>query len=603
MGSGKLRTISVVLAATALSVATAAPGHGQTVPTGVGSSAGSTSLLTLALGTDTLGLRLVGEDAATSNDPAGGGPSALERVSPLQIVSTLHPALAALSAPTIEARSSSGENSQTSPSIDLGSLVAGSPTASLLSGTVDPVALRAAVDSNGAVSAATGALRDVTVAGGLLRTGTASVDLGSRSLVSDAEAARGLQADRIEVLDLTAILDALGISLGDLPVDTAIDLLARLGLPVPGGLTTDALRSTIDTLLTQTSAVRAQVATLMGELAVVDAQLAAANAQVALLTAQLAEQQALLSTCGLVCAPIEALIASLTAELAAATASAASLQATGTDLLAQIDALLAPVQDLIDQLFGLLDGVLDALAGAALVEVTDLVVGLTARADDTVAASVASVVASLGDLRVAGVSLGGLDAGAVAAQVTALADQVTDAIGEVLSIIDPSLADLVDVALFEQQTSVEQVGAATHATAALTALRVTVATPDVCGVLTNLTAGAAGTVQGTVDTMLAGLGEQLPALPAPVGDLLDQVGSVVSCDLGGAAPTPVSALTQPLDVRALSLTGASTFVLSSSTTGPGLPRTGGDAPFALLAVGLAAAALASQRLLRRSTAG
>lgn len=600
MGPGKLRTVSVLAATTALSIASAVPSGAQSAPTGVGSSSGATSLLTLALGEDTLGLRLVGEDAATSNDPAAGGPSALERISPLQITSTLVPALAALSAPSLETRSTSGEDTESSPAIDLAGLVAGAPVPGLLSGTIDPLSLRSAVDATGAVSTAGGAVRDLAVVGGLLRAGAATVDLGSQSLVTDAEADRGLQLDRLEVLDLTALLDALGISLGDLPVDTAIDLLARLGLPVPGGLSVDALRTTIDSLLTQTSAVRAQVSTLAGQLAAADAQLAAANAQVASLTAQLAEQQALLATCGLACAPIQALIASLTAELTAATADAASLQSTVSSLQAQIDALLAPVQALVDQLLGLLDGILDGLDGAALVVVEDLVVGLTARADDTLATSVASVVGSVGDVRVGGVSLGGLDVGAATAQVTALGDQVAAALGDILALVDPSLAGLVDIGLFEQQTSLTQQGASTNALAAVTALRVTVDPPDVCALLDTVTGGLAGTVQGTVDTLLAGVGEQLPALPAPVSGLLAQVGSTLSCDLGAAAPLSVSALTEPLDIRALSLSGASTFVLGTTTSAPRLPATGGEVPFALLALGLGVLGATAHRVVRRS---
>lgn len=249
MGSRTFRVVLASAAAAAVAVATVAPSAAQdpAATAGAGVSSGSTSLLTLALGSDSLLLRLIGEDSLTSNDPASDGPLALERVSPLQVTSTLLPALGGVSLPTMEARSTSGSDSAATPGVNLGSLLAGTPVPGLLSGVVDPVALQALVDANGATSGAQGAVHDLAVLGGLLQLDSATANLGSGALVTDANAVRGLQLDSLEVLDLAALLDALGISLADLSLDAAVGLLDQLGLPLPGGFGSPAeLLATVD---------------------------------------------------------------------------------------------------------------------------------------------------------------------------------------------------------------------------------------------------------------------------------------------------------------------------------------------------------------------
>lgn len=628
VGHRKLRIVAVLVTSLALASATIAPSSAQEpASSGVGSSSGAASLLTLALGSDALLLQLLGEATQTSNNPSAGGPIASERISPFQVTSSLLPALGGVSQPTIETRSTSGEDAATTQGVDLGALLAATPVTGLLSGTIDPVALRSAVDPSGAVSAATAAVRDVSLLGGLLRTGAATADLGSHALVTDAGALRGLALDSLEVLDLTALLDALGISLADLPVDAAVGLLDQLGLPLPGGLSAAALLDTIDGLLDSTSAVRAQVTALQGQidglqaqLAPLTSQLATATALVSTLTSELSAQQALLAACvvPVLCAPIQALVTSLTSQLATATASANSidaaidaLQADIDSRLAQIDGLIDPIQQLLDDLLGLLDGILDGLDGAPLLTVRDLAVGVAASADDTVADSVARVVGSVGDVQVGGLSLGGLDPAAALGQVTALADQLTGTLGGILSTIDPSLGNLVDIALLEQATSVAEADGVTEAVASITGLRATITPPDICGLLGRLGA------QETLGSVLGGLGEALPSLPGPVGDVLGDLGSTVTCtaatatgDLTAAALVAgvASALTQPLTVEALSLAGAGSFSVPAATSGgpatpgsPGsLPTTGGEAQLALLALGLGAVGLVTRRLLARA---
>jgi hypothetical protein len=609
VGHHSLRTVVVLAASSALAVATISPGAAQETPVpGVGSSSGSTTLLDLRLGTDALGLRLLGEDSETTNDPAASGPSAVERVTPLQITSTLVPALSGASQPTLETRSTSGEDAKATPGLDLASLVGPLPVPGLLGGTIDPVSLRSAVDANGAVSGATGAVRDLSVLGGLLSTGTASADLGSGALITDANALRGLELDRLEVLDLTALLDALGISLADIPLDVAVGLLDGLGLPLPGGFTDPtALLTEIDGLLADSGPVRAQVTTLQGQVDTLQAQLTTAEGQVTSVTSQLGAQQALLAACTVpaLCAPIQALVNSLTAQLSSAQALVATLNSQIDALQTQIDDLLDTIAALLDDLLGLLDGVLDGLEGASLLTVEDLAVGVTARADDTLESSVAAVVASVGDVSIGSRSLGGLDAGSALGQVTALADQITGTVGGLLAGIDPALADLVHVELLDQTTSVTEADGVTEALAAVTALRASITPPDLCAVLGRLTGG-----NDTLGALLGGLGAPLPSLPGPVADVLGDLGSTISC---AGSVGVASALTQPVTVEALSLTGAGSFAVPATPGAPGaptpgspapgsptLPRTGGDAPLALLALALGAAGFGVRRLLVRS---
>lgn len=622
MAAHRLRTIVVLAASASLAVATV-PGvaQGAATPAGVGTSAGSTSVLELVLGTDALSLRLIGEDSRTSNDPAAGGPIARESVSPLQVSSTLLPALSALSLPSVETSSSSGEDGEATDPVDLGALVAGAPVPGLLSGTIDSVSLRSAVDATGATSTAEGAARDLAVLGGLFRLANASADLGSTALVSDAGALRGLQLDGLEVVNLGALLDLLGLSLADLPLDAAIALLDQLGLPIPGGVSAEALLATVTGLLDDTSAVRTEVSTLQDQIdelqtqiAPLDEQLATATASVASLTPQLTAAQAALDACVALCGPLQSAVDSLTAQLTAAQASVTSLnsqidtlQAQIDTLLDQIDALLATIQAAIDQLTDILDGILDGLGAAPLLSVEDLVVGVMAKADDTLASSVATVVGSVGEVKLGTVSLGGLDAGALLSQIAGLSDQVTSTLGGILSTIDPALAGVVDIDLLDQTTTVSEAGGVTNAVAGITGLRATVTPPDVCAVLDRLGS------QDTLGSVLAGLGGQLPAVPGPVGTVLGDLGSTVTCSAvtgslaAAALPAGVlGAVTQPVQIEALSISGTGSFSVAGSPgtpttpTGPTLPATGNDARLAVLALALGLAGFGARRLLART---
>jgi hypothetical protein len=190
---------------------------------------------------------------------------------------------------------------------------------------------------------------------------------------------------------------------------------------------------------------------------------------------------------------------------------------------------------------------------------------------------------------------------------------VTGTLGSVLATIDPSLAGLVDIDLLQQTTSITEADGVTTALAGITGLRATITPPDICGLLDQLGA------QETVGSLLDSVGALVPALPGPVGSVLGDLGSTVTCTAAAAAGSisaaalvdgVASALTQPLTVEALSVSGTGSFAVpltpgspgapgSPTTPGGSLPNTGGQAWLAL-AVVLAAAGYGARRVLVRT---
>lgn len=580
------------LALTALAATSVLPEARAATP-GAGTSSGGTELLHLSIGDGVVDLRLLSESSSTTTEATPR--SALERIAPLTVSSTLLPALGALTLPAYEVSSTGSEQSTSTPGVDLGALAAASPVPGALGGTIVPTTLRAVADAAGSLALATGGATDLAVLGGVLRVGQIDAQVGSGAGSEAAGAFRGLTVDRVDVLDLGAVLQLLGLTPADLPLDVAAQLLAQLGLPLPGGAASpEALVATVEGLLDQAGTIPEQVAAL-------DDQADALVAEAAGVQAELDQLAPLASSCnpldpvlvalGISCSSVPATISTLQSELAA-------IDAQIDALLAQIDALLDQVLALLDPVFAIIDGLLAGILAAPLVVIEDLRVGVGAEAFETVAASTAEVAASIGAVRVGAVPVAGIDAFTTLDQLSGLADQLSAAVGGVLAIVDPSLANLVDIDLFERSTSVRSENGRSIAEAVLTGLRVRVTPPDLCALL-----GRLGTAD-TIGDLLDDLGQAVPATPLPVAAVLDDLGSIVTCTpttgatvgaqlVGGLAP----ALTQPLTVEVLNVSGKGNFaavptqVPGPTTPGgalnPGLPRTGGE-PLLLLFGTLAA---------------
>lgn len=570
------------------------------VDTGVGSSTGRAEALHLNIGGGALELRLLAEESTTTNDDPAG---ASDRVVPLTVSSSLLPQLSALTLPPVEVASTGPEDAKTAPGADLAALTSAAGLPAVLGGTIDATSLRAVVDATtGALAAATGGASNLSVLGGILQVGRIDGLLGSTAAPTAAGANRGLTIDSIELLDLGAVLQLLGLSPADLPLDVAADLLASLGLPLPGGLSADALVAQVQGLLANAGNVPATIDTLNAQIDALLAQAAGVQAQLTTLVSggacQLVGGIPVLG--GAVCDQITA----LQGQLSGINSQVAALRAQVTTLLNQVAGLLAPIT-------GIVEGLLDGLEDAPLVVIEDLVVGVAAQATDTLEASTADVAASVGAVRIGTLPLPGVDALGTVDQLVALGDQLTGAVGGILATIDPSLAGLVDIGLFEKSTSIRTEGDQNIAEALLTGLHVDLTPPDLCGLLTRL--GAADTIGGLLETV----GGTLGTLPLPVTDVLGDLGSVVQCTpTAGATESKAlvdgvaAALTQPLSLDVLTVSGRGAFAAvptqvpgaptpGTPGTNPVLPRTGSsDVVLLTLGVLAATAALGLRRVAR-----
>lgn len=567
---------------------------------GTGTSSGGSKAVHVRIGDGALDLQLFTESSDTTNEATPG--SAVERVVPLSISSTLVPVLGALSTPAIEVASDGSERSASTPGADLGALSSASPVPGALAGTIDPASLRAVVDAAGAVAAAAGGASGISILGGVVDLGRVDVLLGSNAGTDDAAASRGLSVDRVEALDLGAVLSLLGLSPADLPLDVAARLLEQLGVPLPGGAASaDALVATVNGLL-------GQVGTVPDQIAALDLQADALLAQLAPLQSQLDQLVPLAGACdpvapilgqlGIGCPDVSGTVSSLQSQIA-------SIDAQADALLAQIDALLTQISGVLNPLLDTVNGLIASIRSAPLVVIEDLVVGLTAKAGETLDASSADIFATVGNVRVGTISVPNVDLIGTLDQLDGLANQLTGAVDGVLGTIDPALAGMVEIKLAERTESVREEDGRTIAEAAITGLRLRITPPDLCGLLGRL--GAADTISG----LLADLAQTVPATPLPVADVLGDLGSVVTCTpttgatvgaqlVGGLAP----ALTQPLTVEALTVSGKGSFAapiqvpVSGRPGATPLPRTGGE-PVLLLFGALAAASAVG---LRRVTA-
>ncbi len=526
--------------------ALAAPASAQSTPVGVGTGTGGSNVLSIDLG-DLLQLSLVNEASSGTIDPAQGVPSASEQLNLLTVHSAVLPALDGLTVPLVQTHTTGGSDTKDTALLDLGTLP--SPLNGLLSGKINPASLTSLVDANGALSSLATSLDNVAVLGGLLRTGSTTAQLGSSAKPAVATAGRGLGLDQLTALDLGGLLQLVGLSLDDLPVDTLAGLVGQLGLPLDAVENATGLNLTsVDDLDSVIDGMQTTISGLLQQVPVCNAA------------------DPILVLLGLDC-----------------------------------NNLVTTVNSAIDALQSALDGVRDLLNSTALLSVGGLQIGELATATDTVDHSAATTTASIGHIRVGGIDLGGIDLNATLDQLQALATQVTTTVNGVLATISPSLGNLIQVKLFDRSTSVSSASGYTNALAAINALTVTVTPPDICSLLNGIDS------THTISAVLTNAQAQVLApLPTPVSDLLGGLTSIVTC--GGE--TSVNALTQPLTVKALSVSGAAAFTMPQAVTtpqtpsspstpaSPTLPRTGGDSTPLLL---LGAALVLAAAVLRRAT--
>jgi hypothetical protein len=510
---------------------------------GVGTALSSSSLLDVKLGS-LLNLKLLADDARSTIDPSVAQPEAFSRLNALSLTSILPAPLNNISLPVVESKTPGGAASVDGPALNLSTLPGLSLPVSLLGGVLGATKLTSGVDTTGAHSGLTSGLGNVNLVGGLISaTGLQSV-LGTNAKGVDADGSRTIKAGAIDVLDLGALLNGLGIPLQNLPIGTVSSILKTLGVPVAGVPSSLSLAGFVGTLDQTLNGLQAQLAAASG---------------------------GLLSTA--LPAPITNILSGLPG------VGSAGVPVAG-DPVAAVNGVIDTVQGLLD---GVLSTALTTLDGLSLLKVSGIELGTKTVAADSVAGSAADIVAKIGGISVGGLSLPGLDLGATAAQVNGVLNTVNGTLGSVLGAISPDLANLVKVNLFakDPSTGVTQSGGYIKSLAGVSALTANIVPP------LNLSSIVGGlTSAGGIGSLLTGAGGTLPVL------------DTLMPTLNGLLPGAVSALAEGASIKLASVTSGASFTTPGSPVGSptgALPRTGGTAQMALLGMALVIAAVASRR--------
>lgn len=535
------RPITAALATTVIA-AGAFTGPATAQAAGVGTSLSSTKVLTAQLGENAqlLDLLLLGEEARSTIDPSVAPASAFSKITALSAKSAIVPNNPINQTVGVAEARSDGANEVAIAPAAISSLV-GVPAAlgPVLSGNVDAGKVTASLTDGVAASGLNASLSDIKAVGGLVSLGSLKSTLESASSGATSTATRGASVSNVTVLDLGALLQGLGLPLGQLTpaqVVALVDALAaQTGLPLPSGA---------DTL---------------------------AEA-VAMLNAVIDEIQTTLTDTAAQTEPVTEVIDTTTQDvldtLGGATGVSVELPTDTTTLVEDATELL---NDLIDQVQALINDLLAkglaALNGLALLRLEGVEVGVTTKAVGTVDGSVAQVTGKIGKVFVGGVELPGIDLLTSAAQVNGAVAGVNTKLGSVLGLVSPDLANLVKVSVLDQATSIVSDGGYTRSRAGITGATATVTPP----------ANLAALVSGIVAQV--GVAETLVSANVPV----PAVSSLMN-DLAGSLNLASSALTSPAKVQVAQVLSASDYRLGSVTTGapgtttgaPTLPRTGGD---------------------------
>ncbi|MEN3271816.1 MAG: hypothetical protein V7636_577 [Actinomycetota bacterium] len=561
-----MRTKRLLGAAAAATIAAIAPLSATIAsaaePAGVGTGTVSSSLLQVDVaGGDLLSVRLLGTDGTSSIDPAKGASSSGTSLTPLTITSKTVPALN-VSTPAVSTTSTGAEDKKSvSPALPNVPAFTGALTADLSS----------IVDAVGARSGLSSTLSNVGVVGGLLSVPKATVQLGTDAAGAAAKGTQQISIPSAQVLNLGAVLDAIGLPLGSLPLDKLQALLGPLGVQLPDisdpAAVVNSVNQALGSLAGKTGALTAEICTAVDGLLGTVGGLAGTGA-----VADAADQiidTVTTTTGGLPSVPG---VPSLLRAAALPTCSSV----TGT------------VQDLVNQLNGVVGSVvtslLDTLASTALLSVEGVNVGLVADARSTLESSVADVTGTIGSVKVGKLEvpgISGLDLTAAADVLNQAGAAVSGAVGSVLGVINAQLADMVKVDVLKITKNVAAANGYNNATAAVTALAATLTPPALLTGALNL-GSSAGDLLGQVGAAVPALSPLMTQLEAALGglDLL-------------TSPTSIT-------VGTLSSQGAFKAVAATVPTTSGeLPRTGGSnaAVPAMAAVLVAGIALGIRRFL------
>lgn len=568
----KLR-LRVTAAAAALCVTAAFSGVGPAAAatsSGLGTTKASTTILGLQLGNagSLLNLRILGDDAQSNIDNAVSAPEAFSRLVPASLTSKVVPALDTLTAglPTFESRTPGGKPSVSGSAVDLAKpapAVAGVPLpVNILGGSVIPSSLTSALDDAGARSALDAALADLSLVSGLVSVKSVKNTLGTAAAPSVANGSRTVAVDAISVLKLADLLKGLGIDLADLPISVLSNLLSTLKVPVALPTGAPDLASAVATVQSAIGSVTQTVGASPGTVDQVVSTVAPVNDVVRGLPTQLPLNNNLLTTSSL--------------------------------LDDTVGSALATLQGTLKTLLGT---ALGALGNLSLLELDGAEVGVITKATDTLSGSSAVPTGRIGNLKVLGVGLPGVDLLAVADLVNSIAGTLTGALGA----ISPDLANLVHVGVLEKTSSVASDGGYNKALAGIDVLNVAITPPaNLAALVSSLTGGTSSPLSILGGAGIASNDTGLPVLGSAMGALNGVL------DL----PAAVGALVQGATLKVGSIQSASQFAAAAAPAAPvtpankELPRTGTDTRrLAAAAVVLAMFSVGIRRRMRRPTAG
>src|SRR5947208_1558503 len=413
----RTRMFGAAVSLAALLGATAAAGGTAAAATnGVGTTTAKTTVLNVTLGGGFLNLSVLGDNGTANIDPKAGTPSSAgSTIAPLTSTSSV--SALNLSLPKIGVSSTGAADNKTVPSISLAT--------PLSTGSISPLSLSAVVDSaQGAASGLNSSLKNVTAVAGLLSVPSATSSLGAAAKPADADGLRGLSIPSIDVLNLGAVLQGLGIDPASLQLGQVTNVLNTLGVTVPYGssnLTASQLSSTVESL---------------------------SGALTANLPAGLADAPDALPIGSLP----PALVTTITGLIPGGIGSAATAGDLKTLLQNEINTVLTAA--------------LNGIGNAPLLQVKNLVVGITTKAADTVANSTAGIQASLGSVKVGNVVVPGVDLASVLSNANTTINSVLTQVG---------LGNLITVKALDQSKSVGTQGGYVNALANLTGVHVAIA--------------------------------------------------------------------------------------------------------------------------------
>lgn len=507
---------AAVAAVTTLSLVAAIAsigGAAHAATTGVGTSQVTTTVANLQVGTNgaLLGVRLLGDDArSTIDSKVASAAEAYSRFTGVAVSSNLVPALKDLSSPPVESKQPGGQASVTTGSINLSNPAPGvTPSVTIpstvLSGTIGLAHLSSEAAATQAKSALSATLANAAAVGGLVSVAGVTSSLNTAAASAQSDGSRSIKVDQIVVLDLGSLLSGIGLPLVDLPVETVQGLLTQLGTTVTGLGAPATVNATIDSLQQQ----------------LVDLEAAVAAGGTALPTGQ---------TITTIVNTINGTPLGTVVDPATVT----TITNLGT-VLAQLNALIDSTQD---TLADVLAGVLSTLDGAPLLSVDSVDVGVTTKAADTVANSLATVTAKIGAVNVGVSKLATVDLVDSLTTINTAVNGVNTKLKDTLKVIDPGLENLVNVSVFERAANKGVTEANGYVTAVdgITALKATVTPPAALAtILTTI-----GGLTSIADTILAAPGGAVPALSTSMPTLGTTLNNTAAPLAGGAGVTIAS---------------------------------------------------------------